>query len=175
MLGGALVSFVPMALLFALLLWAPVSLPVSAVLIWFGVFPLAVGYGIVRGRLFDVRNFARSSGAYGAATLAITGLFAGTITFADAAFRRFNVNAESPLFSIVFLFLAILAFNPLRNRLQGLVDRMFDRDRAGHRDALREISEAMISMLSLGEISERLLLAIQDTLPASRSLVLLLD
>ncbi len=172
---GALVSFVPMALLFALLLWAPVSLPISLALVWFGVFPLAVGYGIVRGRIFDVRNFARSSGAYGAATLAITGLFAALITFADAAFRRFNVNAESPLFSVVFLFLAILAFNPLRNRLQALVDRMFDRDRAGHRDALREISEAMVSMLSLGEISERLLLAIHETIGASRSMVLLLD
>jgi signal transduction histidine kinase len=174
-LAGALLSFAPMSILFALLLWTPVSLPISAALIWFGVFPLAVGYGIVRGRLFDVRTFARSSGAYGAATLAITGLFAGIITFADATFRRFNLNAESPIFSIVFLFLAILAFNPLRNRLQALVDRMFDRDRAGHRDALREISEAMVSMLSLGEISERLLLAIQDTIPVSRSLVLLID
>ncbi len=174
-LFGALVSFVPMALLFALLLVVPVSLPVSLALVWFGVFPLAVGYGIVRGRLFDVRGFARSSGAYGAATLAITGLFAGLITFADAAFRKFNVNAASPLFSVVFLFIAILAFNPLRNRLQALVDRMFDRDRAGHRDALREISEAMVSMLSLGEISERLLLAIHETISSSRSMVLLLD
>jgi len=174
-LFGALVSFVPMALLFALLLFAPIALPMSLPLVWFGVFPLAVGYGIVRGRIFDMRNFARSSGAYGVATLAITGLFAALITFADAVFRRFNVNAESPLFSIVFLFLAILAFNPLRNRLQALVDRMFDRDRAGHRDALREISEAMVSMLSLGEISERLLLAIHETISASRSMVLLLD
>jgi two-component system NtrC family sensor kinase len=174
-LFGALVSFVPMLLLFGVLLVVPVALPMSLPLVWFGVFPLAVGYGIVRGRIFDVRNFARSSGAYGAATLAITGLFAALITFADAAFRRFNVNAESPLFSVVFLFLAILAFNPLRNRLQALVDRMFDRDRAGHRDALREISEAMVSMLSLGEISERLLLAIHETIGASRSMVLLLD
>ena len=174
-LAGALVSFVPVALMFGVLLIAPVSLPISLALVWFGVFPLAVGYGIVRGRLFDMRNFARSSAAYGAATLAITGLFAALITFADAAFRRFNVNAESPLFSVVFLFVAILAFNPLRNRLQALVDRLFDRNRAGHRDALREISEAMVSMLSLGEISERLLLAINDTIPATRSLVLLLD
>jgi signal transduction histidine kinase/ABC-type multidrug transport system fused ATPase/permease subunit len=174
-LFGAVVSFVPMALLFAVLLYAPISVPISLALVWFGVFPLAVGYGIVRGRLFDVRHFARSSGAYGAATLAITGLFAALITFADAAFRRFNVNAESPLFSVVFLFLAILAFNPLRDRLQRIVDRVFDRDRAGHRDALREISEAMVSMLSLGEISERLLLAIHETIGASRSMVLLLE
>ena len=45
--------------------------------------------------------------------------------------------------------LAILLFNPLRNRLQRLVDRFFDRDRVAYRVAVREISEAMVSMLSL--------------------------
>ena len=50
-------------------------------------------------------------------------------------------------------FLAVLAFNPLRNRLQTLVDRIFDRDRAGYREAVRTISEAMVSMLSLAEIA----------------------
>ena len=174
-LAGALVSFVPVLAMFALLLYSPVSLPMSLALIWFGVFPLAVGYGIVRGRLFDIRGFARSSAAYGAATLAIIGLYAALITFADALFQRFNVNAESPLFSAVFLFFAMLAFNPLRSRLQALVDRLFDRDRAGYRDALRELSEAMVSMLSLHEIGERLLAAIHDTISASRSMVMLLD
>jgi signal transduction histidine kinase len=174
-LAGALVSFLPVVLMFGLLLLSPVALPMSVALVWFGVFPLAVGYGIVRGRLFDIRGFARSSAAYGAATLAIIGLYAALITFADALFQRFNVNAESPVFSAIFLFFAMLAFNPLRSRLQALVDRLFDRDRAGYRDALRELSEAMVSMLSLHEIGERLLAAIHDTISASRSIVLLLD
>ena len=71
--------------------------------------------------------------------------------------------------------MAILAFNPLRNRLQTLVDRVFDRDRSGYRDAVREISEAMVSMLSLNEISERLLLAVTDTMGVERAMVLLMD
>jgi len=126
-----------------------------------------------RGRLFDVRSLARSSAAYGAATLAITGLFATLITSANMLFQRFNVNANSPWFSVVFLFFAILAFNPLRERLQTLVDRIFDRDRASYRTALRDISEAMVSMLSLDEISNRMLTAVTQTLGVARAMLLI--
>jgi len=174
-LTGALVSFAPVALILLARLFVRLPVPMYLAMLWFVGLPIAVGWGIVRNQLFDIRGLARSSVAYGAATLAITGLFASLITFADAAFRRFNVNANSPWFSVTFLFFAILAFNPLRNRLQALVDRLFDRDRAGYRTAVREISEAMVSMLSLNEISERLLLAVTDTMGVERAMVLLLS
>jgi signal transduction histidine kinase len=172
---GALVSFAPVMFALAAMLFTPISVPMPLAMLWFVGFPVAVAYGIVRGQLFDIRGIARSSAAYGAATLAITGLFALLITSADAAFRRFNVNAQSPYFSVTFLFFAILAFNPLRNRLQTLVDRLFDRDRARYRTAVREISEAMVSMLSLNEISERLILAVTDTMGVDRAMVMLLS
>ena len=139
------------------------------------ILPASVAYGIARNQLFEIRGVARSSAAYGAATLAITGLFALLITFADTLFGRFNMNASSPWFSVTFLFFAILAFNPLRDRLQALVDRMFDRDRAGYRDAMREISEAMVSMLSLDEVVDRLLTAVTEGMGTERAMVLLLD
>jgi signal transduction histidine kinase len=172
---GALVSFVPVLLVLATEVFLlRVTFPLWLALLWFAVFPVAVAYGIVRGQFFDIRGLARSSAAYGTATLAITGLFASLITFADALFARFNVEAGSPYFSVTFLFFAILAFNPLRNRLQALVDRVFDRDRAGYRTAVREISEAMVAMLSLDEISDRLLVALTDTMGVARAMVLLL-
>ena len=147
---GAIVSFVPVLLAIVANLVFRAGFPTALALIWFAVFPVAVAWGIVRNQLFDLRGAARSSAAYGAATLAITGLFALLITTADAVFARFNVNARTPAFQVAFLFFAILAFNPLRIRLQSLVDRFFDRDRAGYRSAVREISEAMVSMLLPG-------------------------
>jgi len=88
---------------------------------------------------------------------------------------RFDVYATSPVFSVAFLFLAIVFFNPLRVRVQGLVDRFFDRDRAAYRRAVREISEAMVSMLSAREIVDRILVAVSDTMGVERSMVLLMD
>ncbi|HVH17482.1 MAG TPA: ATP-binding protein, partial [Myxococcota bacterium] len=172
---GAALSFVPVLGLLSARLFFRASFPTSLALVWFVVLPASVAYGIARNQLFEIRGLARSSAAYGAATLAITGFFAFLITFADALFTRFNVNATSTAFSVTFLFFAILVFNPLRDRLQALVDRMFDRDRSGYRDAVREISEAMVSMLSLDEVVDRLLGAVTESMGSERSMVLLLD
>jgi signal transduction histidine kinase len=170
---ASLVSFVPVvAILFVeWLLMTP--LPYYLALLWVFVFPVAVGYGIVRRQLFDVRIVAKSSAAYGAATLGITGAFAFVITFADTLVSRFGVGERSA--QVALLFIAILLFNPVRNRMQALVDRFFDRDRAAYRVAVREISEAMVSMLSLNEIADRILVALTDTMGVEKVMVMLAD
>ncbi|MEB2344712.1 MAG: GAF domain-containing sensor histidine kinase [Deltaproteobacteria bacterium] len=175
MLLGALVSFLPatLALLAEELLAAP--FPWYLGLLSFFVFPVAVGYGIVRRQLFEIRVVAKSSAAYGAVTLAITGIYAFLIIFADAVVSRFSLDARSPGFSVAFLFGAILAFNPLRDRMQRLVNRLFDRDYALYRRAVREISEAMVSMLSTKEVVDRILVALTETMGVTRAVVLLQD
>jgi len=173
MLMASLVSLLP-ALVALLAEWfVPTTLPWYIALLWVGLFPIAVGYGMIRRQLFEFRLAAKSSAAYGAATLAITGIFAFMITFADELVARYGVNVRSV--QVVLLFLAILAFNPLRERMQGLVDNFFDRDRSRYRLAVREISEAMVSMLSMREIGDRILVALTDTMGVSRAMVLLFD
>jgi signal transduction histidine kinase len=174
MLLGALVSFVPVVLLLLIDGVIQTGFPVYLALLWFVVFPIAVAYGIVRRQLFEIRNLARSSVAYGAATLAITGAYAFLIALADAALVKLRVDARSPRFTMLFLFVAILAFNPLRNRVQRVVDRVFDRDQGRYRQTVREISEAMVSMLSIKEIVERIVRALSEAMAVERSMVLLL-
>jgi signal transduction histidine kinase len=172
---GFAVGFVPViAVLLAQILFRA-SYPVYPVLLWFVVFPLIVAYGVLRKELFDIRLAARSSVVYGLVTLGVTGLFAATVAFTDIVGWRWGVDTRSPLVSSVFVFFAILLFNPIRNRLQSLVDRTFDRDRARYRHAVREISDAMVSMLSIKEVVDRILVALTDTMGVERAFVLLLD
>ena len=173
MLLGGLASFLPIIASLAVHVTVGLPFPWTLSMLLFFVFPLAVGFGIVRRDLFDLRLVAKSSAAYGAATLAITLAFAGLVTVADAAFGRFDVDATTPAFSFVFLFFAILAFNPLLGRVQRVVDDVFDRERRAYRRAVREISEAMVSMLSAKEIVERILVAVTDTMGVERALVML--
>ena len=173
MLTAGLVSLLPLLVALTVEWFRPTAMPLYVGLLWVGFFPVAVGYGMVRRQLFDFRIVAKSSAAYGAATLAITGVFAFMITFADELVKRYGVDVRSV--QIVLLFLAILAFNPLRERMQRLVDGFFDRDRSLYRLAVREISEAMVSMLSLREIGDRILAALTDTMGVSRAMVLLFD
>jgi signal transduction histidine kinase len=173
MLLGAAISFVPALLATVSRTLLQTSFPWALGFFSFFVFPAAVAYGIVRRQLFEIRVVAKSSATYGAVTLAITGVYAFLITFADAAVSRFNLNARSPWFSVCFLFFAILAFNPLRDRMQALVDRLFDRDHSLYRRAVREISEAMVSMLSTKEVVDRILVALTETMGVERATVML--
>jgi signal transduction histidine kinase len=173
MFWAAMISFAPVLMIFVAEWVMRSPAPYDLAMLWTFLFPVAVGYGIVRRQLFEMRNVARSSAAYGAATLAITGVFAFLITFADAAVSRLNISFR--WFQVTFLFFAILAFNPLRNRLQNLVDRFFDRDRETYRVAVREISEAMVSMVSLPEIADRIVLSLTDTMGVERAMVMMVD
>ncbi|MDH3520998.1 MAG: ATP-binding protein [Myxococcales bacterium] len=170
---AALLSFAPILVLFLAEWIFRTPYPHQIGLLWTFVFPVSMGYGIVRRQLFEIRVFAKSSAAYGAATLAITGVFALSITAADLVVSRLDISFR--WFQLTFLFFAILAFNPLRNRLQAFVDRVFDRDREAYRVAVREISEAMVSMLSLSEIADRILIALTDTMGVDLAMVMLLD
>ncbi|MDH3211131.1 MAG: ATP-binding protein [Myxococcales bacterium] len=173
MFFGAIVSFVPVALVFLAQWWLQEPFPYYFTLLWVFVFPMAVGYGLLKKQLFGIRAVAKSSAAYGAASLAIVAMFAFLITFTDTLVWRLGVSFR--WFQVVFLFFAILAFDPLRRRTQNLVDRFFDRDRAAYRVAVREISEAMVSMLSLNEIADRILVALTDTMGVERAMVLIVD
>jgi signal transduction histidine kinase len=170
---AGVVSLLPAFLVLIAEYFMQTPFPWYVAMLWVAIFPIAMAYGMLRRQLFDFRIVAKSSAAYGAATFTITGLFAFLITVADELVARSSLNIRSA--QVIFLFLAILAFNPLRERLQGLVDRLFDRDRAGYREAVREISEAMVSMLSLNEIGDRILIALTDTMGVGRAMVLLYD
>jgi len=173
MLVGGLLSFLPVVGAIGVHATVGTPFPWMLSMTLFFLFPAAVGYGIVRRDLFDLRLVARSSAAYGAATLAITGVFAALITLAAGALRRADVDARTPIFSLVFIPIAIFAFNPLLRRVQRFVDDVFDRERRAYRRAVREISEAMVSMLSAKEIVERILIAVTDTMGVERALVML--
>ncbi len=170
---GAVVSFFPVVLVLLAQWWLEQPFRYYLALLWVFLFPMAVGYGMLKKQLFGIRAAAKSSAAYGASSVAIVAMFAFLITFADTLVWRLGVSFR--WFQVGFLFFAILAFDPLRRRMQNLVDRFFDRDRAGYRVAVREISEAMVSMLSLSEIADRILVALTDTMGVERAMVLLID
>ena len=170
---GGIAAFLPAAVIVSAEYFLHATFPPYLALLWVVFLPAAIGISMLRRQRLEIGLLAKSSAAYGAATLSITGLFALMITFADQAAQGLGMTMQSA--QVVFLFLAILAFNPLRERLQRLVDGLFDRDRSRYRAAVREISEAMVSMLSLPEIGDRILAAATDTMGVERAMVLLFD
>jgi signal transduction histidine kinase len=119
-----------------------------------------------------LRKFTAGIAATWLATAIILTLVAlPLMILADHLASRFDLSAR--WFQLGALFFAIFFVIPIRDRMQDLVGRRMDRDRAAYREAVREISEALISMLSLDEITDRILEALIDTMGVDRAMVLL--
>lgn len=176
MLLSVVVGFLPLLLAILAQVVLRTSFPLPYTLLWLLIFPVAVGYAILRRQnLLEISAEARSQAAYGFVSVAVTLLVALLVTFANASVSGFDFGTRAYWYSVGYLFLAIMVFNPVRSRLQSFVDRVFDRDRTRYHTAVGEVSDAMVSMLSIREIVQRILIVLTDTMGVRRAMVLLLD
>ena len=82
--------------------------------------------------------------------------------------------AQSRAFPILFTLGVILVFNPLRNRIQALVDRVFFRKEYDYGAIVDKVGGAMTSLLDLGQILKRLTQTFIDDMFINTGSVMLL-
>ncbi len=117
--------------------------------------PLSFAYAIVRFRLFDVHVIVRRSLVYGFMTAIVTSLYALALVAGNRLVAA-NVFFSSPLFAFTFGLIVVLVVDPLRRRMQNVVDRFFFRDRADFQKALLEVSRSVVSQLEREKLRELL-------------------
>ncbi len=110
--------------------------------------PLTFAYAIVRFQLLDIRVILRKSLLYTATTAVVTALYAAGIALFNAITRGSSL-AASPFFPIVFALAIVLLFEPLRKRIQVVVDRFFFAERVRLEEALAEMGEAFAAQVDL--------------------------
>ncbi len=113
--------------------------------------PLTFAYAIVRFQLLDIRVILRKSLLYTTTTAVVTALYALGITLFNYTASGTDL-AASPYFPIVFALVIVLLFEPLRRRLQILVDRFFFAERRRLEQALRDLSQALTAQVDLGAV-----------------------
>ena len=92
--------------------------------IGFVALPASMGVAILKYRLFDIERFISRTLSYAIVTALLVGLYIGVVTLATRA-----LPLSSPAGVAVSTLAAAAAFNPLRLRVQRLVDRRFNRAR----------------------------------------------
>jgi len=103
------------------------ELSITALYLFPLLIPLSIGVAILYHRLWDIDLIIRRSLVYGSLSLVLTSVFSITDTLLQSLFF-FITGAEQSLVSTFGSVIVIaVGFQPLRNRIQGGVDRLFDR------------------------------------------------
>jgi len=103
----------------------PIHILVIAVVIaGLAALPVSIGVGILKYRLYDIDRLMSRTLAYAIVTGVVVGLYVGIITLVTRV-----LGFSSPVAVAASTLAAVALFNPLRVRVQHVVDRRFNRAR----------------------------------------------
>jgi len=134
--------------------------------------PLSIGVAVLRSRLFDIDVVINRTLVYGTLTAMLVGVYVGGVTLAQTIFRSLTGQEQQPQLAVVVSTLVIAAlFNPLRRRIQAVVDRRFYRSKYDARKTLEAFSARLRDETNLAAISDELVDVVRETMqPAHASL-----
>jgi hypothetical protein len=136
----------------------------------FLLIPLSVGVAVLRSHLFDIDVLINRTLVYGLLTAMLVGFYFGAIVVLQRLFVA--TTDEKSNLAVVASTLAIAAlFNPLRWRMQSLIDRGFYRKRYDARKTLESFSAKLRNETDLDALSDDLVGVVRETMqPAHVSL-----
>ena len=134
--------------------------------------PLTLGFAILRYRLWDIDILINRTLVYGTLTALLALLYFGLVVALQALFKGLTGQVGASQLVIVISTLAIAAlFQPLRHRIQKIIDRRFYRRKYDAARTLAAFSATLRNEVDLSQLSENLLAVVEETMqPASVSL-----
>lgn len=132
------------------------------------IFPISFVVAILRYRLWDIDVIINRTLVYGALTGSLILIYLFGVALLQSIFR--SLTGQGDQLAIVATTLGIAAlFNPLRGRIQGVIDRRFYRRRYDAARALAAFSGTVQDEVELEDVSQALLRLVIETVQPSQS------
>jgi len=131
------------------------------------IFPITLGYTILRFRFLRTDDWVRQGVVYLLLTLFIVGGYALLVTGLSLIFTD-ALHITSPVWVGVLIFVLVVVFEPLRLRLQTLVDTTFFRGQRAYAQSLQNFTHDLTGALDLSAIGMTLRRQIISTLTPER-------
>jgi hypothetical protein len=134
----------------------------SAVLSFIAI-PIAVGFAILKYRLYEIDLIINRALVYGSLTLMLALVYLGGVISLQALLRA--LTSQGSQLAIVASTLVIAAlFNPLRRRIQTVIDRRFYRRKYDAQKTLSIFSKTLREETNLEALNAELLAVIRETI-----------
>jgi len=131
--------------------------------------PVSIGIAILRYRLYDIDRIINRTLVYGSLTLMLALVYFGGVTATQALLQTLTGQQKLPQLAVVVSTLVIAAlFNPLRRRIQDVVDRRFYRRKYDAAKTLEEFSARLRDETDLDALGEDLVEVVRDTVQPAR-------
>jgi MFS family permease len=124
-----------------------------------GVMPAGIGVAILKYRLYDIDRIISRTLAYAIVTGLLVGLYAGLVLLATHV-----LSISSPVGVAASTLVAAALFNPLRRRVQHVVDRRFNRVRYDADEAVAAFAARLKDAVDLDSVRDDLAGVVQQTL-----------
>ncbi len=126
--------------------------------------PVSIGVAMLRYRLFDIDVVINRTLVYAALSATLAALYFSSVVLLQGIFAVLTGREELPQLAIVASTLVIAAlFNPLRGRIQNLIDRRFYRRKYDARNTLSAFSTKLREETDLDVLGDDLVAVIQNT------------
>jgi len=132
------------------------------------LFALSVAYAIVQHDLLEIDAMVKRGAYYLVLTGAVGSAYVAAVVVLNLILRAGAVT-ESPAFPVVFTLAVLLLFNPLRTRLQALVDRVFFGTRYDGPRVLAALGAQLAATLQRDRIAALVRDCVDETIPARAS------
>jgi len=116
------------------------------------LFALSLAYAIVKHDLLEIDAMVKRGAFYLLLTGAVGAAYMGAVVLFNTVLQE-NAFTGSAAFPVLFTLVVLLVFNPLRNRLQAFVDRVFFRTRYDSAQMLAGLGERLASALARDRIA----------------------
>jgi hypothetical protein len=127
--------------------------------------PIAIGIAILRHQLYDIDVIINRTLVYGSLTVSLAIVYFGLVIAFQALVQEITGQVSLPPLAIVASTLAIAAlFQPLRKRIQAIIDRRFYRRKYDAARILEAFSTSLRHEVDLNQLNEQLVEIVQETM-----------
>jgi hypothetical protein len=141
-----------------------------AALASFTAVPIAVGFAVLRYRLYEIDILINRTMVYGSLTAMLIAVYFGVIVVLQRIFVLLT-GQQSTLAVVASTLLIAALFTPLRRRIQGFIDRRFYRKKYDARKTLESFSTKLRDETDLEALNNDLVGVVRETMqPAHVSL-----